>query len=200
MKQEIMFLHSAKAGGVAVDFISVELVKKADTTSIYNALNPAKERVGFEKHDWMKKSQQKLQHCTEFVLCCRFCFLTALRHINLSTFHKCIPDVFPFLCSLGTYKMQISNIFRFLATGDSYKTIAFTYRLGHATVARIVAETCEAIWKTMKREYVPQPSEVDRVKNTDGFERQWNFPNCIGALDGKYFVIQAPSGSETYKS
>ena len=92
---------------MAVDFISVELMEKADTTSIYNALNPAMERVDFEKHDWTKKSQQKLQHCTEFVLCCRFCLLTALRHIILSTFHKCIPDVFPSLCSLGAYKIDI---------------------------------------------------------------------------------------------
>ena len=63
------------------------------------------------------------------------------------------------------------------------------------TVARIVAETCETIWKTMKREYVPQPSEADWVRIADGFERQWNFPNCIGALDGKHVVIQAPPGS-----
>ena len=78
------------------------------------------------------------------------------------------PGSLSILCSLGTYKMCLLNkqlFFRFLATGDSYKTIAFNYQFGHATVARIVAETCETIWKTMKREYVPQPSEVDRVKN-----------------------------------
>ena len=37
MEQEIMFLHSAKADRVRVDFISVELMEKADTTSICNA-------------------------------------------------------------------------------------------------------------------------------------------------------------------
>ena len=42
--------------------------------------------------------------------------------------------------------------------------------------------------------HAPQPT-VDWVKIADGFERQWNFPNCIGALDGKHVVIQAPPGS-----
>ena len=68
MEQEIVFVRSARAGRVTVDFISVEHVKNADATGIYNALNTSMERVGFEKHDWTKKSQQKLQHCTEFVL------------------------------------------------------------------------------------------------------------------------------------
>ena len=42
--------------------------------------------------------------------------------------------------------------------------------------------------------HTPQPT-VDWVKIADGFERQWNFANCIGALDDKHVVTQTQPGS-----
>lgn len=34
---------------------------------------------------------------------------------------------------------------------------------------------------------------MDRIEN--GFANRWNFPNCIGAIDGKHVQIQCPSNS-----
>ena len=83
----------------------------------------------------------------------------------------------------------------FLATGDSYKSIAYSYRVGHATVSLIVAETCEAIWDAMQSIYMKTPTEGHWLATARGFEERWNFPNCIGAIDGKHVVMQAPAGS-----
>ena len=47
---------------------------------------------------------------------------------------------------------------------------------------------------------MPIPSEVEWHTIADDFFMRWNFPNCIGAIDGKHVMIQCPvnSGSLFY--
>eukprot|EP00102_Acyrthosiphon_pisum_P014343 XP_008184348.1 PREDICTED: uncharacterized protein LOC103309790 [Acyrthosiphon pisum] len=77
----------------------------------------------------------------------------------------------------------------FLATGDSFQTISFSYRLGHSTVHYIVKEVCKAIVDELLAEVMPQPKEKDWEKISDDFWKMWNFHNCLGALDGKHVDI-----------
>ena len=53
---------------------------------------------------------------------------------------------------------RLSVTLRYLATGDSHQTIAFSYRLGHSTVNKIIPETCQAIWTALAPVYVQCPS------------------------------------------
>ncbi|XP_022181347.1 uncharacterized protein LOC111041386 [Myzus persicae] len=82
-----------------------------------------------------------------------------------------------------------------LGTGDSYQTIAFSFRLGHSTVQSIVLEVCSAIISKLKDEYLSIHGEEDWKRIAKEFWEIWNFPNCIGALDGKHVVIEAPPDS-----
>ena len=53
----------------------------------------------------------------------------------------------------------------------------------------------------MNQQYHKAPNCADEwTKNADGMFQDWNFPNCIGALDGKHIVIECPanSGSNFY--
>ncbi|KAK4879129.1 hypothetical protein RN001_007275 [Aquatica leii] len=84
---------------------------------------------------------------------------------------------------------------RFLAIGDSYKTIAFSYHLGHSTVQNIVIEVCTAINEILMAEFIPTPSREKWFQIANDMWTIWNFPNCLGALDGKHVVINAPSNS-----
>lgn len=88
----------------------------------------------------------------------------------------------------------------FLATGDSYKTIAYSYRVGWSTVAVIVSTVSRAIWESLVAEFMPVPKEEDWRAIAKEFEDRWNFPNCIGSIDGKHVVVQAPpsSGSQFF--
>ena len=40
-----------------------------------------------------------------------------------------------------------------LATGDSQQTLSFSYRLGKATMSKIISETCKAIYTVLKDPY-----------------------------------------------
>lgn len=39
------------------------------------------------------------------------------------------------------------------------------------------------------------PSEAAWLKIAKGFQERWNFPNCVGAVDGKHVMIVAPNNS-----
>ncbi|CAI6363058.1 unnamed protein product [Macrosiphum euphorbiae] len=58
-------------------------------------------------------------------------------------------------------KEKLGVCLRFLATGDSYQTIAFSFRLGHSTVQGIVIEVCNAIILKLKEECIKTPQKED---------------------------------------
>lgn len=73
--------------------------------------------------------------------------------------------------------------------------------MGKSTICIIVRDVCEAIWSVLQPEFGRIPStEEEWFGVSKEFEERWNFPHCIGAIDGKHVVIQAPRncGSEFY--
>ena len=84
---------------------------------------------------------------------------------------------------------------RYLTTGDSQTTIAMNYRISPSSVGRIIYETCEALWQVLENYLECPESDSDWRKIADEFNLIWNFPQCIGALDGKHVVMQAPERS-----
>ncbi|XP_046684862.1 uncharacterized protein LOC124370615 [Homalodisca vitripennis] len=72
--------------------------------------------------------------------------------------------------------------------------------MGDRTVANIVNEVSVAIWTTMQPDYLPQPTSETWLSIASDFNSRWNFPHCVGAIDGKHIVIKKPnkSGSSYY--
>lgn len=71
----------------------------------------------------------------------------------------------------------------------------YAYRLGITTVREIVEQVCKAIWDNLKDKYLPEPSTEQWLDIANGFKNRANFPNCIGAVDGKHIRIIKPSHS-----
>jgi len=73
--------------------------------------------------------------------------------------------------------------------------MSFSYRIASSTVHSIIISTCEAIWKKLSLTELPQLTEKECKKKGEEFYSLWQFPNCIGATDGKHTEIQAPHNS-----
>ena len=72
---------------------------------------------------------------------------------------------------------------RFLVTGDAFNTVAASHCMSRMTVGKIVKETCSVLWMVLL-------STLKKISRD--FEERWNFPNCVGAIDGKHVITQCP--------
>jgi hypothetical protein len=91
--------------------------------------------------------------------------------------------------------LKLAVTLHHLAEGASHSTIVLHYRLRRSTVSNIIYETCDAIWKVLQPLYMKKPDgprEWKTIARSKGFWDTWNFPNCIGSIDGKHVVIQHP--------
>lgn len=98
-----------------------------------------------------------------------------------------------YYCLFIYFRLAIT--LRFLATGDSYPSLSYTFRVGVATICNIVRETCTILWKELQPRVLPFPTQEDFIQISELFLRKWSLPNCVGAIDGKHITIQAPNNS-----
>ena len=91
-------------------------------------------------------------------------------------------------------------IFRYLASEDTRQSQSFHFRAGLSTVRSITAETCTVIWKILQPQVMPKPNEEHWLKIASEFFTRFQFPLCLGAIDGKHIRIKKPnkSGSKYY--
>nr|XP_022904739.1 protein ALP1-like [Onthophagus taurus] len=67
------------------------------------------------------------------------------------------------------------------------------------TVRTIVKQVCTALWSELKSEYLREPTKEVWEDIARIFQQRANFPNCIGAVDGKHIrIIQPPRSGSLY--
>lgn len=59
----------------------------------------------------------------------------------------------------------------------------------------IIYDTCSKIWSTLAPLVMPSPTLEQWQEIEKGFSTKWNYPNCVGAIDGKHVVFEKPPNS-----
>ncbi|KAJ8914321.1 hypothetical protein NQ315_011308 [Exocentrus adspersus] len=90
---------------------------------------------------------------------------------------------------------RLALTIRFLASGDSMSSLYYAYRISLSSVSNIIRETTQVIWDILAPEVFLKCTSNEWKDIARNFETKWNFPHCIGAIDGKHVVIQAPKNS-----
>lgn len=73
---------------------------------------------------------------------------------------------------------------RYLAAGNTFSDLHYSFRMDIKTISCIVQEVCEALWETL--------SPIDMANNLETNE---NFRHCLGTIDGKHIRIIKPEES-----
>lgn len=74
----------------------------------------------------------------------------------------------------------------------SFRHLAFEFRLGRQTISEIVYSTCVALCEEFGHEYIPEPTVESLEIVAKKYLELWQFPNCIGAIDGRHCELKCP--------
>lgn len=95
---------------------------------------------------------------------------------------------------------RLTVTLKYIFAGTSQIDLAGMFRISPTSISRIINESSAALWNVLLAEkYISHPeNEAEWREVANEFERKWNFANCIGAMDGKHIVMQAPDRSGSY--
>ncbi|XP_023311337.1 uncharacterized protein LOC111691985 [Anoplophora glabripennis] len=95
---------------------------------------------------------------------------------------------------------RLAVTLRYLATGDSFTSLQYLFRITKQAISKIIPDVSEAIIDGLKEDVKIPTSVKEWMKAENDFNKLWNFPHAIGALDGKHILLQCPfnSGTEFY--
>ena len=81
--------------------------------------------------------------------------------------------------------LKLAITLRHLATGDSYHSLMYGFRVAHNTISSIVRDVSEAIVEEYAEEVIACPTTQEEWQLiADQFGARWQLHNTLGALDG----------------
>lgn len=186
------------------------LLKKVQLLKLLALDVEEKKRNKYKKRFWVRKLYQERNQKGEFAILIKDLRLYD-QQLFFQYFRMSPTDMETLLCWIAPLILKkdtrmrepiqpnerLCVTMRFLVTGDAQVTIAANFCMSPAVVGRIITETCSAIWeKLCEKKNLKPPSTKEEWKEIAlEFYKKWNFPNALGAIDGKHIVMQAPARS-----
>lgn len=124
-------------------------------------------------------------------------------HISFHSFFRMTHETFLVVCAtledrLNTNQSSLRNdtlsvqekvavTLRFLATGNSYRSLELLFLISSKTISKIIVEVCDSIIDLMGPQFMKLPAtETEWLKIASEFQNKRGLPHCLGALDGKH--------------
>ena len=128
---------------------------------------------------------------------------TNFMRMDPQTFHELLTRIAPRISKQDTnYRkalppgLKLAITLKFLATGNSYKSLQFGFRVAHNTICKFIPAVCQAIIDELSNEMLMCPTTPEEWKSkAQIFHNRWNFPYCVGAIDGKHIAAKKPAKS-----
>lgn len=88
-------------------------------------------------------------------------------------------------------------VFRYFSTGQSFRSLAFSFRMDHYIVGKIADQVSDVVWSRLSSKHVTVPHHDRFLDIAIKVQGRWNFPNVIGCIDGKHIRIKCPPKAGT---
>ena len=111
-------------------------------------------------------------------------------------FQELLQRLVPRLTKIDTFcrkalspGLKLAFTLRYLASGDNYHSLMYSFRVPHNTISKVIPEVCEAIIAEFADEVIECPTTEQQWRGiADQFSNRWQFQHCLGALDGKHIL------------
>ena len=94
--------------------------------------------------------------------------------------------------------LKLAATLYYLSTAHTYKAVQWDFRCAKNTASLFVPAVCQAICDEFADEIRTPNNPPAWLNVANDFETKWNFPHCIGAIDGKHVAIQKPNKSGSF--
>ena len=94
---------------------------------------------------------------------------------------------------------RLALTLRYLATGESFQSLSFQYRISMSAISYIVKGCCKAVVERLTPDFIKVPAtKAEWLNVSKRFEDRWNYPHALGAIDGKHVRIQKPKNGGSF--